>query len=385
MQIEQITSAEALGPLLEAARREGRCAIDTEFVWERTYAPRLCLVQIATTADRLAVIDPVEGAPLEPVAALMADPGVEKVMHAPSGDLAAFVLQYDVRPVRVHDTQLAAGFAGYGGTLSLERLLDATLRVRLRHDEGFTDWQRRPLTPIQIEYAADDVRHLLAAADALRKRLESQGREAWLAEELAARFGPGAPLVQDPDTAWRRVAGRGKVRSEGLAALRAAAAWREREARRRDLPAAWLVKDATLVELARRRPATATDADGIRGLQIRRGRQLDELLAVLADPGPPPEADEELPGDVRRRIRVVLPLASAVLQARCGAAGVASELVATRADLETFIAGQALDGDRPHPLLAGWRHELAGESLVRLLRGEISLRVLPGPPHVAES
>ena len=384
MQIEQITSAEALGPLLDAARAEGRCAIDTEFVWERTYAPGLCLVQIAT-AERLAVVDPVEGAPLEPVAELMADPAVEKVMHAPSGDLAAFVLHHDVRPQHVYDTQLAAGFAGYGGTLSLERLLEASVRVRLRHDEGFTDWQRRPLTPTQVEYAADDVRYLLAAADALRKRLGSQGREAWVAEELEARYGPDAALVQDPETAWRRVAGRGKVRSEGLAALRAAAAWREREARRRDLPAAWLVKDATLVELARRRPATPKDAESVRGLQIRRGRQLDELLATLADPGPPPEADAELPGDVRRRIRVVLPLASAVLQARCAAAGVASELVATRADLESFIAGQAVDSDRPHPLLTGWRRELAGESLLRLLRGEISLRVLPGPPHVAES
>jgi ribonuclease D len=384
MHIEQITSADALGPLLDAARSEGRCAIDTEFVWERTYAPRLCLVQIAT-AERLAVVDPVAGVPLAPVAGLMADPAVEKVMHAPSGDLAAFVLQHDVRPVRVYDTQLAAGFAGYGGTLSLERLLEAAIKVRLRHDEGFTDWQRRPLTETQIEYAADDVRYLLQAADTLAARLAAQGRDAWVAEELEARFGADAPLVQHPDTAWRRVAGRGKVRTEGLAALRAAAAWREREARRRDLPAAWLVKDATLVELARRRPTTPKEAEGIRGLQIRRGRQLDELLAELANPGPPPEADAELPGDIRRRIRVVLPLASAVLQARCAAAGVASELVATRADLESFIAGQAVDGDRPHPLLTGWRRELAGDSLVRLLRGEISLRVLPGPPHVAES
>jgi ribonuclease D len=183
MQIEQITRADALEPLLGAARSEGRCAIDTEFVWERTYAPRLCLVQIAT-AERLAVVDPVAGVPLAPVADLMADPAVEKVMHAPSGDLAAFVLQHDVRPVHVYDTQLAAGFAGYGGTLSLERLLEAALRVRLRHDEGFTDWQRRPLTETQIEYAADDVRHLLRAADALRAKLVSQGREAWVAEEL---------------------------------------------------------------------------------------------------------------------------------------------------------------------------------------------------------
>ncbi|HYX84660.1 MAG TPA: HRDC domain-containing protein [Gaiellales bacterium] len=384
MRIEQITTAAELRPLLDSAAAEERCALDTEFVWERTYAPALCLVQIATT-DRLGVIDPLAGAPLEPVAELLADAGVEKVMHAPSGDLAAFVLAHDVRPANVYDTQVAAGFAGYGGSLSLERLLDNAIRTRLRHDEGFTDWQRRPLSPIQVEYAADDVRHLLPAADALRRRLAGQGREAWVAEEMAARYGPDATLVQNPDTAWRRVAGRGKLRGEGLAALRAAAAWREREARRRDLPAAWLIKDATLVELARRRPRTPAEAERVRGLQIKRGRQLEELLQAIASPGPPPEAEAELPADVRRRVRVVLPLASAVLQARCAAAGVASELVATRADLEGLIANQALESDRAHPLLHGWRRELAGESLLRLLRGEISLRVLPGPPHVIES
>ena len=353
MQIEQITSAEALGPLLDAARAEGRCAIDTEFVWERTYAPGLCLVQIAT-AERLAVVDPVEGAPLEPVAELMADPAVEKVMHAPSGDLAAFVLHHDVRPQRVYDTQLAAGFAGYGGTLSLERLLEAVAP--------------RPPAPRRGVH-----RLAAAAADAdpvrvrgRRRPLPAGGRGRPRRSGSARRAGrPGSPRSSRPATARTRPScriptppgagspGAGRSRAEGLAALRAAAAWREREARRRDLPAAWLVKDATLVELARRRPATPKEAEGIRGLQIRRGRQLDELLATLADPGPPPEADAELPGDVRRRIRVVLPLASAVLQARCAAAGVASELVATRADLEAFIAGQALDSDRPHPLLTG--------------------------------
>jgi ribonuclease D len=385
MQLEQITTGEALAPLLDDARAQGSCAVDTEFVWERTYAPALCLVQLAT-ASRLAVIDPLAGAPLQPVADLMADAAVEKVMHAPSGDLAAFVLHHDVRPRRVFDTQLAAGFAGFGGSPSLERLLEQAVGVRLRHDEGFTDWQRRPLTPVQIEYAADDVRHLLEAADALRQRLDRQGRRAWVDEELEQRYGEGAALVQDPDQAWRRVSGRGRLRGEQTAVLAAVAAWREREARRRDLPASWLVKDATLIEVARRRPRSARDAESIRGLQLRRGAQLDGMLAAVAAAGPipPGAADGELPGDVRRRVRVVLPLASAVLQARCAEAGVASELVATRADLEALIAGQAMGGDAGHPLLHGWRRELAGESLLRLLRGEVTLKVLPRAPHVAE-
>jgi ribonuclease D len=275
---------------------------------------------------------------------------------------------------------------GFGGSPSLERLLDQAVGVRLRHDEGFTDWQRRPLTPVQIEYAADDVRHLLAAVTALRQRLGEQGRQAWVDEEMEQRYGAQATLVQDPDEAWRRVSGRGRLRGEQLSALAAVAAWREREARRRDLPASWLIKDATLIEVARRRPNTAREAESIRGLQIRKGAQLDGLLAAVAAAGPMPQgaSEGELPSEVRRRVRVVLPLASAVLQARCGEARVASELVATRAELESLIAGQAMDADGAHPLLQGWRRELAGESLLRLLRGEVALRVLPQAPHVAE-
>jgi ribonuclease D len=379
--IERIASAEALEPVLAAARGEGRLALDTEFVWERTYAPGLCLIQLAT-AHRLAVVDPLEGAPVEPIAALVGDPAVTKVMHAASGDLAAFVLHHDIRPAAILDTQLAAGFAGHGGSLSLERMLDATVGVRLHHDEGFTDWQKRPLTETQVQYAADDVRHLLAAADALANRLRRLGRQAWLDEELDERFGPAASIVQDPVVAWRRVSGRGKLRGEQLAALAAAAEWRELEARRRDMPAAWLIKDATLVELARRRPRTADDAVNVRGMQLRRGAQLDALLAAMASAGPPPPSEGELSTDLRRRVRVVLPLASSVLHASCVEAGIASELVATRSDLEGLIADVARGRD-DHPLLRGWRRELAGDRLMALLRGEVSLRVLPSAPHVA--
>jgi ribonuclease D len=380
--IERISSPEGLAPVLAEARAEGRCALDTEFVWERTYAPALSLIQIAT-AGRVAVVDPLEGAPPRPVAELVGDPAVTKVMHAASGDLAAFLLHFGVRPAAILDTQLAAGFAGFGGSLSLERLLDAALGVRLPHDEGFTDWQRRPLTQTQVEYAAADVSHLLAAADVLAERLAKLGRQAWLDEELEARFGPSAAIVQDPAAAWRRVSGRGKLRGEQLAALVAAADWREREARRRDLPAAWLIKDATLVELARRRPTSAADAQNVRGLQLRRGPQLDGLLEALAAAGPPPPVEGEMSSDLRRRVRVVLPLASSVLHSCCAGAGIASELVATRADLESLIVVAARDQD-DHPLLRGWRYQLAGERLMALLRGELVLRVLPSAPHVAD-
>jgi ribonuclease D len=380
MTIEQITDAAGLDSLLGDARAAGRCALDTEFVWERTYAPVLCLVQIATP-DRLAVIDPLQGAPLQPVATLMSDAGVVKAMHAATADLAAFALHFGAPSAAVFDTQLAAGFAGYGGSLSLERMLDASVHVKLKHAEGFTDWTKRPLTQTQVAYAADDVRHLLAAMDALEQRLRQQGRDRWAHEEMQRRY-DGALLIQEPDQAWRRVAGRGKLRGEQLSALVEVAAWREREARRRDMPTSWLIRDPTLIELARRRPATPAEASQVRGLQIKRGPQLDELLRVLAGAaGPPPPRAAELSSELRDRVRVVLPLASSVLQAACAEAGIASELVATRDDLESLIRVVAEGGD-DHPLLAGWRRELAGERLLRLLQGEIALRVVPGPPHV---
>jgi len=380
MTVEQITDAAALEELLADARAAGRCALDTEFVWERTYAPVLCLVQVATPS-RVAVVDPLRGAPLEPLAQLMSDADVVKVMHAAGADLAAFALHFDARAASVFDTQLAAGFAGYGGSLSLERMLDQTVKVKLKHAEGFTDWSKRPLTEAQVAYAADDVRHLLDAMDALERRLQSQGRERWAGEEMRRRFESGL-LVQAPDEAWRRVAGRGKLRGEQLSALVAAAAWREQEARRRDMPTSWLIRDPTLVELARRRPQTPAQAAEVRGLQIKRGPQLDDLLSVLSQAhGPPPERTVELSAELRDRIKVVMPLASSVLQAACAEAGIASELVATRDDLESLIRVVA-EGGEDHPLLSGWRRELAGERLLRLLRGEVALRVVDGPPHV---
>jgi ribonuclease D len=381
--VEEITDAAGVESLLADVRREGRCALDTEFVWERTYAPVLCLVQIAT-ADRLAVIDPLRGAPLEPVAQLVADPAVVKAMHAPGADLTGFALHFGTGAAAVYDAQLAAGFAGLGGSLSLERMLEQSVGVKLKHHEGFTDWSKRPLTPAQVAYAADDVRHLLAAMDALRASLQRLGRDGWADEEMERRYGPGASLIQDPDQAWRRVSGRGKLRGEQLTALVAVAAWREREARRRDIPTSWLVRDPTLIELARRRPRTAEDAAGVRGLQLKRGPQMDGLLQTLASTdGPPPERAAEIPSEIRTRIRVVLPLASSVLQAACARAGIASELVATRDDLESLIRVVA-EGGEDHPLLQGWRRELAGEELLRLLRGEVAIRVVPGPPHIAE-
>src|SRR5690242_2511262 len=169
--IERLTTTAEIRSFADEARSEGRLALDTEFLWERTYAPIPCLVQVATV-DRLAVIDPLEGGDVAPIAELVADPRVELLMHAPSGDLLLFARRFGVQPARITDVQLLAGFVGLGCSLAYDRLVERVLRIRLEHNETFSNWSKRPLSETQVAYAADDVRHLHAIADALARKIE---------------------------------------------------------------------------------------------------------------------------------------------------------------------------------------------------------------------
>ena len=241
-----------------AARAAGRCALDTEFMWEKSYAPQLCLVQVAV-GDTIWLVDPLAGAPLEPLGELIADASVQKLMHAPSADLIAFGLHFGSVPANVFDTQVAAGFVGLTASASLDRLLDAVLKVRLNHNETFSDWTRRPLKETQLHYAADDVRYLNQLVEELERRLAERGRRDWAHAEIERRFCTPEAAGGDPERAYRKVQRRGKLSPQAQAVLVDVAAWREQLARRRDQPSGWVMKDPTLVEIARaahrRRPA----------------------------------------------------------------------------------------------------------------------------------
>ncbi|MEY4225996.1 MAG: hypothetical protein RL190_753 [Actinomycetota bacterium] len=277
-----VTDPAGVEHVVAAVRAAGTCALDTEFLWEKTYAPQLCLAQIAV-GDGIWLIDPLAGAPLEPIAALVRDPSVEKLMHAPSADLIAFGLHFGAVPANVFDTQIAAGFVGLTAGAGLDRLLDQVLKVRLSHDETFSDWSRRPLTDTQQLYAADDVRHLADLVAELRRRLAERGRVDWAQAEIERRFCTSEAAGADPERAWRKVQRRGRLSPTAQAVLVDVAAWRERTARRRDQPAAWVMKDPTLVEIARAAPRTADDLRRIRGVgKGFGGREADELLAAVA-------------------------------------------------------------------------------------------------------
>jgi ribonuclease D len=380
---EMLRGAEDVQAIAQQARAEGQLALDTEFLWERSYAPILCLVQVATRT-RIALVDPLEGGDISPLAEVATDPAVELVMHAPASDLLLLALRFDAKPTNVFDTQTAAGFVGIGTGLSLERVVDAGLGVKLQHNETFTNWQRRPLSETQLAYAADDVRFLLPLADEIRARLRKLGREAWAEDELRDRFGDPEAIVPDPERSFQKVARRGRLSGRQLAVLRELAAWREREARRRDLPREWLIRDPSLVELARVQPKDADALRRVRGVGNLRGGDVDQLLAaVRRGVGSEPLREPREPaGDLARRAAAGAQLGALLVRARCDDAGLSPELVATRAELEDFARQAAAGSPEGHRLLTGWRGELVGRELLELWDGSIALASSARPPHI---
>lgn len=372
--------------VVEEARAAGRAALDLEFMWERTYAPVACLAQVATP-EGIHLIDPIDGAPLLPVAELVADPDVEVVMHAPSADLTLLGLAYGLRPARLHDVQLTAGFVGLGAGQGLGALLERVLGVKLDKGERYTDWARRPLSPGQLAYAGADVAHLLALHDELARRAEALGRAAWVAEEHERRYGPGARLVPDPATAWRRVKGQGRLSGRDRAVLAALAAWREEEARRRDRPASWIVPDRTLVEIARRRPADRRALEAERGLPDRmRGAAAEGLLEALrSGTGAEPIATGAAPApELQQRLEVLGPLGAVLVAARAEAVDLAPSLLATRDEITAFLAAVIRGDADGQPLASGWRREIAGDALVELAHGRLALAAAPARPYLSE-
>ncbi len=382
-----ITSNAELVPALEAAARAGAVGLDTEFLREKTYRARLCLVQMSV-GDDVYVLDPLGDIGLDPVASLISDPRVEVVVHAGRQDLDIFFEQYGSTPKSVFDVQIAAGFTGHGASLPYGRLVQSVLGVQLHKGEAYSDWCRRPLTDAQLRYAADDVRYLVAAAAALEAQASRLGRGEWLAEEMLA-LGDASSYGVDVNEAWRKVGGRGSLSGRQLAVLRFVARWREETAMRRDIPRGWVLKDPTLVELARRQPPTAEALRGIRGLSPREAERSGQDLVAAIERGkssPPLATAQGPPKEAQARARMVAGVADAVVRARCEAAQIAYELVATRAELEGVLA-EVFSGSvnrSGRRLLTGWRRDLAGDAVVALAAGKIAVRAAPEPPYVSE-
>lgn len=371
--------------IAELARAGGRLGIDTEFISEGRYRALLCLVQVvaddpsAADGRRIALFDALEPLDPAPLAEVLADPAIEIVAHAARQDIALLRRAWRTEVTNVFDTQIAAGFAGQGAQTGYGNLLGGLLRRRVAKSASYTRWDARPLTAEQLAYAREDVLHLLELADVLHERLAAQDRLEWAREEC--RRVESASDERDPWTAWERLSRAGSLDARSRAVARELAAWRERTAEREDKPVGAILADPALVEIAKRKPEDLRALEQIRGLHgghlKRRGRELIEAVArgQRADPIP---REPRGPGMDPRDAPLVA-LLEAVIRARAIDAGVAYELVASRAELERIVAA-ARRGD-PEPdvrALTGWRRELVGAELAELLSGERALTVERG-------
>ncbi len=346
--------------------------VDTEFIRDRTYWPRLCLVQVANH-DLARAIDPLAaGLNLGPLAELLANPKIIKVFHAARQDVEIFVQQNGVVPTPMFDTQIAAMVCGFGDSVGYDRLVEKLAGARIDKGSRFTDWSRRPLSGKQIGYALDDVTHLIKVYEALCGQLEQSNRAHWLEEEMAVLTNT-ATYQQIPGDAWRRL----KLRSRNsryLGVAKEIAAWREREAQRRDMPRGHILKDEAIQELAAEMPETVETLARLRAVSkgLAEGPAGQEILAAIqsgqnlpAGELPEPAAQVVLP----RGLGPLISLLKVLLKTKCEAHDVAQKLVATVADLERI----AIDDKADVAALQGWRNEIFGTDALDLKHGRLAM------------
>jgi ribonuclease D len=364
--------------IADRARATGRIGLDTEFMPEGRYRPLLCLVQIYAGGE-IDVLDPLEGFDPAPIASVLADPAVEVVLHAGRQDVAILRREWSIDFTNVFDTQVAAGFAGFSAQAGYNGLLHDVLRIRLSKTASFTRWDARPLTDEQLRYAREDVEHLFALADEIRRRLDERGRAEWAREECRAIA--EATDERDPLEVWRRLPRATGLDPRERAVARQLAAWRELTAAKEDRPVGAVLRDPTVVELAKRRPSSRRELSQIRGVNpdvVR--RRADDLIRVIAEGA----ASEPIRNEDGERLSSepqdgpAIALAEALVRARAQEAGLAYELIAARADLSPIVVSARRGGPEPDVrTLRGWRRELVGEELLELLAGRRRLGVGP--------
>jgi ribonuclease D len=370
---DYIDNAEKLAGLLIRLQNAEWVTLDTEFIREKTYYPRLCLIQIASP-DVLACIDPLQIDDLQPLLDWLQEPQRLKVFHAAWQDLEIFHhLGQGKVPAPLFDTQVAAAVLGMGDQLGYARLVEALLGVTLDKSQSRTDWSRRPLTLAQLEYAIDDVRHLREVFLLLREQLEQLGRTKWLDKPFQKLAEPATYEV-DPQTIWERVKGLQVLKPHQLAVLRELAAWRENRALQRDIPRRWILSDEILLDMARMQPNDAKAMQQIRGLTDEQiSRHADEWLELIQRSKAVPKS--EWPQLPRRRkldanMSVVADLLGVLLNHIANENGISAQMIATRQQIEKMLEeGRTTLSD-------DWRGALVNDLFGQVLSGKASIKIM---------
>lgn len=369
-----ISSADELNKFVDRAYSEGVVAVDTEFIREKTYNPELCLIQVATSQE-VALIDPLEIEDLSSLARLMEDESITKIFHACEQDLEVLTYALGCGIHTVFDTQIAAAFVGERYHSGLSTLIEHVCGVHLKKDATLTDWKQRPLTSTMMSYAEDDVRYLIPAYKKIYARLVEQDRLGWALPEIEQISDPSR-FVHDPRDAYKKLRHSGGLSRRQLAVAQEVCAWRECVAERRNIPKRWLLSDEFLVEICRVMPRTMKQLRRNRGTSQLDDKSCQEILAAVDKAARRPS--DKLP-ELARSSRphgdtgAVYDLMNAMLRVIAERNQVALQLIATRDSIHDFVH----DRDSS-PLAHGWRYQIAGQLLEKLLAGEVGLTVKAG-------
>ena len=379
--MQYVTDQSALEALCLVLRQSPRLALDTEFVGEDTFIPRLELIQVATAATAAVIDFPAVQASgsLDVFWELVCDPKIEKIVHAGRQDLDLFATHAGQIPKPFFDTQIAAAMVGYGAQVAYANLVQRLHGTKLEKAHTFTNWSARPLSDDQIAYALEDVEFLLPIHTHLQDRLSSLGRLEWVSEEFARLESAVGEKSREPQERYQRIRGWDTLKPKGAVVLRELAAWREAEARRRNVPRGRVMRDEVLLQLARHPPKSVHELRGLRGVHSSEvDRHGEQLLAVITSAlALPPSAWPEVPRERKPdpESTGIVELLQAVLKARAAEQGIAPTMLATSSDLQTLVEAKQNRSTLDVPILRGWRRQLVGDLLLKVLDGAVTITV----------
>lgn len=377
-----ITDRKQLKEFVARAKTSPVLAVDTEFLREKTYWPKLCLIQLATDDESVAV-DPFRVGDLSLLAELFSDDGIVKLFHAAGQDMELIVHEMGVIPKPVFDTQIAASLLGDMLQIGYGSLVLNECNVKLKKADSFTDWSRRPLSESQIKYALDDVIYLPRIYRSMKARLEKLGRLSWLDCDFEELCDPARYEV-DPFDRFKRLKRVNQLSPRQLSAAREVAAWRETTAMKRNVPRKWILTDEQVVEICKREPRSLDELFMVRG--VSNALKPDDARRVLAACKQGLDAPENIWPQLNRSFKsepnvdAQVDLLYSLVKVRAKEAGVAFGVLASHADLAKLARGHYDEAD----VLKGWRRHLVGEELLRLMRGEIMLGIEGGVLKVTD-
>lgn len=378
-----IDSQDQLVAFVERAKTSSVLAIDTEFLREKTYYAKLCLIQMATD-DEVVIVDPFFVTDLTVLAVLMEDEGITKLFHAGSQDLEIIYREVGVLPKPIFDTQVAATLLGHVQQIGYANLVHSECGVTLKKMDSFTDWSQRPLTDSQIEYAADDVIYLPRVHKNMVKELKKKRRIGWLKDDFDELSNP-ENYQHDTRDRFRRLKRVGALNRQQLSAARELAAWREETAQKRNLPRKWVLTDEQIVEACKRESRTVDDLYMIRGMRdrlpIRDARAVVALMVKGLDLPQSEWPEQARGGKNERNVDVEVDLMMAIARIRARENDVALQTLASHSDLERLARGYTEGVE----VLRGWRRNLLGKELRDLMNGKITLSIAKGSARITRN